>query len=295
MKCPFLQETRVRYCHVAGIRKMLMQTEASAEERCSTPAFLDCAVYRAHEPAVAASHRCPFLNESHVQFCAAAAIPKLVPYSESSLIRCGSSGYRYCDVYLAFARPSPRPEECVDGLAVPGNLRYTPNHMWIDVAEDGAWRIGIDALLAHALGDIEAITFVTESGLQRPSAVFTVSGMDLTITFPHLMPIAGCNTYLRADPTRVVTAPYTHGWLFRGDRPTRMLDGLISGEQAPRWLASELQRASEFAHEQIHHVAPGMPADGGTLDRGFLMHLRREDRVRFCNAFFSHWAGRSDQ
>lgn len=290
MNCPFLQEARVRYCHAAAIRKMLMQSAPAGEERCSSRAYLDCAVYKAHQTPDVPSEICPFLHESHVQYCAAAAVPKPVPYSESTVIRCGDSGYSYCDLYLAFARPRPKAGESVEGLELPAGLLYTPNHMWIDVAEDGTWRIGVDALLAHSLGDVDAVTFLTQGGTQRPSAVLTADGTDVQITFPYFVPIAGCNMYLRADPARLTAAPYTQGWLFRGDTPPERLEGLIPGAEAQQWMGSEVHRSAAFAHSQLDQTAPGMPADGGTPERGFLRHLRHEDRLRFISEFFSPWA-----
>jgi glycine cleavage system H lipoate-binding protein len=178
----------------------------------------------------------------------------------------------------------------VDGIDLPLRLHYTPNHMWIEVAEDGAWRIGIDALLAHSLGEVEAVTFLTQGGTHRPCVVLTAAGNDVQITFPHTVPISGCNVYLRADPSRLTAAPYTQGWLFRGDTPPDRLPGLISGEEANRWMGREVHRAAAFAHSQLEHVAPGMPADGGTPERGFLRLLPREDRLRFISEFFSPWA-----
>jgi glycine cleavage system H lipoate-binding protein len=291
MNCPFLQEARVRYCHAASIRKVLLQSAPAGEERCSSPAHKDCNVYKSRTRPDSESEICPFLHEAQVQYCAAAPVPKPVPYSESTLMRCGQSGYRYCELYLAFARPLRRSTaDSVEGIELPPRLSYTPNHMWIDVNEDGAWRVGVDAFLVHCFGVFDAVTFLTPSGTQRPAAVLSAAGIDLHITFPHVLPISACNVYLRADPSRVATAPYTHGWLFRGDNPPGMLHGLVSGEDANRWMADEVHRAAAFAHSQID---PHMPADGGTPEHSFLQLLDRELRLRFMEEFFSPWVTRS--
>jgi glycine cleavage system H lipoate-binding protein len=204
-------------------------------------------------------------------------------------MRCGQSGYRYCELYLAMARPLPRTADSVDGIELPLRLKYTPNHMWIDVTEDGEWRIGIDAFLAHCFGQFDSVTFITQGGTQRPSAVLSSGGTEVHITFPHVVPISGCNMYLRADPSRITASPYTHGWLFRGDTPPDKLSGLISGEEANQWMSGEVHRAAAFAHSQLD---PQMPADGGTPEHGFVKLLPREDRLRFIDDFFSPWATR---
>jgi len=234
------------------------------------------------------------LHESHVQYCGAGAVPHLVPFSEATLTRCGQSAFRYCDVYLQFARPagSGSGADDVDGIEFPAALRYTPNHLWIDVAEDGSWRIGVDGLLAHALGRVDAVSYLTKPGRIRPSAVLTAGGVDLHISFPHVVPLTMCNTWVRADPSRVTSAPYTGGWLFGGDQPPEKLDGLVTGPEASAWMRGEVQRASEFAHAQLE---PEMPADGGLLDRGFAGLLPREQRLRFLNEFFSPMAGWTDR
>ena len=287
MKCPFLQEAHVRYCHAAAIRKLLMQSAPAGDERCSSAAHTECGVYQARQAPAGPSTFCPFLHESHVQYCAASAVPRPVPYSESTLMRCGHAGYQYCDVYLAFQHRRPQPGECVDGIDLPLRLQYTANHMWLDIADDGTWRIGVDALLTHALGDVQHVTFLTQGGLQRPTIVLTAAGTDVHIAFPHVMPLAACNVYLRADPSRLSAAPYTHGWLFRGDTPPQRLDGLISGTEARRWMSGELDRVAAFAHTRLNEVAPGMPADGGTPESGFLQLLPHESRLRFIADFFT--------
>jgi glycine cleavage system H protein len=291
MNCPFLQEARVRFCHAASFRKMLLQSSPAAEERCSSADFPDCPVYRGHAGAWTRPEgdRCPYLHESMVQFCAATSAPRPVPWSESTLIRCGQSGFRFCEVYLSFAHPLPAPEDTAEGIDLPRNLRYTPNHMWIDVADDGSWRIGIDGLLAHALGHVNSIEFLTGPGTNRPAAVLTSGQTEVQIAFPAELPVAATNTYLRADPGRVADAPYTSGWLFRGDRcPAEApLPDLIPGDGAREWMLAELASVARFAHEAIPALNEGAMADGGMPERGFLNELPRPDRLRCVNTFFS--------
>ncbi|MDZ4797367.1 MAG: hypothetical protein SGI92_04350 [Bryobacteraceae bacterium] len=299
MNCPFLQEAHVRFCHAASFRKMLVQNVPAGAERCSSASYTECGVYRGQAGAAVvnqneAGERCPFLHESMVQMCSAASASKAVPWSESTLIRCGQSGYRFCDVYLSFAHPLPSPGEDADGIELPRDLRYSLNHMWLDIAEDGSWRVGVDALLAHAMGHLDSVEFLTGMGNVRPSAVLTAGQTELHASFPHELPVAACNNYVRADPSRVTEAPYTSGWLFRGDRLASVPAGLIPGDKAREWMLREMTRVTEFAHEQMPEIAAGTMADGGMPERGFVAHLPRSERLRFVNSFFSPWrSGRS--
>src|SRR5689334_611849 len=131
MNCPFLKETDVRYCQMAGVRKLIPAApDTLGAEKCTSPSFATCPVYRKQAVESAAVSRCPWLQESLMQYCGAAPVPKFVPYSESMLSRCGNGAYRYCEVYIDLAHPE-RDEEQVDGIRVPSWLQYTSNHLWL--------------------------------------------------------------------------------------------------------------------------------------------------------------------
>ena len=231
MNCPFLRDAHVRSCAAAPVRKLLMQTAPAAEERCSTPEYVRCPVYRDHLAAspVGNAEQCPFLHESGVQYCAAAALPVFVPSSETTVTACGAASFRYCDVYLQRAHQVSTGGPAVDGIPFPDHLRYTPNHMWIDLGEDGSWRIGVDGLFAHAIGSVDAVAYLTRPpGRTRPSAVISTRGADLHLTFPRVVPLAACNHHLHAYSDRIVSAPYGAGWLFGGNVPPDDIGQLLS-------------------------------------------------------------------
>lgn len=101
VRCPYLKDTTVKYCRVSAIKKMIVQTPQQAEqEKCSSEDYAACAVARQHGATSATESRCPFLEESHVHYCAAAAVTRFVPYSDASLSRCGGGGFRSCELYL---------------------------------------------------------------------------------------------------------------------------------------------------------------------------------------------------
>src|SRR4029077_7439598 len=122
-----------------------------AEEKCGSPAHTTCPVYRmqASQPA---ADSCPHLGESLMQYCGAAPVAKMVPYSESVLSRCGNSRYRYCELYLAMANPETHGAE-IESVAFHDGLQYSANHMWLDIDENGICHAGMDAFLSRALGE----------------------------------------------------------------------------------------------------------------------------------------------
>jgi glycine cleavage system H lipoate-binding protein len=293
MTCPFLKEAQVKYCRTSSIRKLIPLAQASrAEERCSSENYSECPVFRqqpdAHE--LAAFGTCPYLHESLMQYCSAASVTKLVPYSESLLSRCGNDTYRYCELYLQMAHPLP-PAETVDGLQMPEELGYSANHMWVDSHENGVCHAGIDAFLSRTLGEVERISFVWQKGYHRPSAVITAAGVDLEITLPFPLQLTNCNLYLRANPKRLTSEPYTGGWLFEGVPDAGTLDTLARGQKAQRWMDEEVKRINEFLQHLPGAHGP-IAADGGMFSAGLARYIEREQMLALFHEFFSPYASR---
>ncbi len=288
MTCPFLKEARVKYCETSSVRKLIPLAQAGrTEERCSSEHYSDCPVFQQHPDSttLAVFGSCPLLHESLMQYCGAASIAKYIPYSESLLSRCGNDSYRYCELYLQMAH-LPSPAETVDGVPMPENLAYSANHMWLDAGADGVCHVGIDAFLGRALGDVERISFVWQSGHHRPTAVVTSSGVDLEITLPFALRLTDCNLYLRANPARLTGEPYTRGWLFEGVPDAGSLDGLLRGEEAQRWMEREVRNVSEFL-QRLPGPLGRTAADGGMFCPGLARHLEREQTLALFNEFFS--------
>ena len=288
MTCPFLKETRVKYCQSAVIRKMIPVAQSNgADEKCSSGDYASCPVYQAQPPAMIERSACPCLRESLMQYCGAAPVAKFVPYSESLLSRCGSDSHRYCELYLSMAHPEKPPAEA-DVISTPEWLNYTANHLWLDVTEDGVCHAGIDAFLSRTLGKVDRISYVWTKGLHRPTAVLTVDGCDLQIMFPNEMMLANCNLYLRADPSRLTAEPYAGGWLFEGEPMPETARNLVAGPQAHEWIEREERRMNEFVHQQT--VPEPMAADGGMFIEGVARHLDRDRRQALFHEFFSPFA-----
>ena len=285
MTCPFLREAQVRYCQTTSLRKLIpIARDGRADEKCSSGRHVTCPVYGAQTERNSAEGPCPYLRESLMQYCAAAPVAKLVPYSESLLSRCGNDGFRYCELYLSMAHPSLRTEE-VDGIQMPRGLQYSANHMWLDLTEDGTCHAGIDAFLSRALGKVERVAYVWLKGEHRPAAVLTAGGADYEVVFPNPFLLTNCNLYLRADPARLTAEPYAAGWLFEGVPSADTTRNLLQGEPARQWMEQEHRRINQFLQQGQ------LAADGGTFASG-LATLLEGDRMRaLFHEFFSAYAG----
>ncbi|HLK67725.1 MAG TPA: hypothetical protein VKU19_30045 [Bryobacteraceae bacterium] len=290
MTCPFLKEAQVRYCQSSTVRKLIpLSPAAQSDEKCSAASHTSCPVYQSQPDEASAFGPCPYLRESLMQYCGAASVAKLVPYSESLLSRCGNDGYRYCELYLAMAHPG-RFAEIVEDVPLPEWLRYSANHMWLDVTDDGTCHAGIDAFLSRALGTIDRITYVWTSGTHRPTAVLTVAGTDLEVVFPNPFLITKCNLYLRANPAKLTAEPYTCGWLFEGVPAPETTDNLATGAEARRWMDEEQRRINQFLQDHQAGSPVVCACDGGLFAEGVARHLDRDRLLALSHEFFSPYA-----
>jgi glycine cleavage system H lipoate-binding protein len=295
MTCPFLKEAQVKYCQASPVRKLIPLAAAGrADEKCSSREYLACPVFRAQSMEPAAANHCPYLAESLMQYCSAAPVAKMIPYSESQLSRCGCDRFRYCELYLSMAHPAATAADDVDGIPLPAWLRYTANHMWLDIGEDGVCHVGIDAFLSRALGQAERISYVWQRGRHRGTAVVTVAGVDHEVVFPNPFLITNCNLYLRADPSRLISEPYTGGWLFEGEPAPETTANLLEGAAARQWMEQEQHRINEFLQQQPGSDGP-LAADGGLFAPCLSRYLDRDRMLALFHTFFSPYASRSSQ
>jgi glycine cleavage system H lipoate-binding protein len=297
MRCPFLREAQVKSCHASSFKKMILRsTDHPDMEKCSSPDYVNCAAAKQHHEEEPDGTRCPFLQESLVQYCSAAPVVKYVPYSESMLTRCGTDNHRYCESYLSLAQPEKHHDGNTDDISLPDHLSYSDNHMWLDVSEDGTCHVGVDALAARVFTPVESISFISHSGDQRPAAVLTIHGVDMQMVFPNRMAVTATNSSLRSNLGNLFRDPYYRGWLFEGraaDGKGTTRAGLRRDAEARKWMDREIRRMSEFIHS---HVTGALPAgerfamDGGIVHESILRQMNREEALRLYHEFFSPYA-----
>ncbi|MET7574213.1 glycine cleavage system protein GcvH [Streptomyces sp. NPDC005492] len=103
-------------------------------------------------------------------------------------------------------------------MSNPQQLRYSKEHEWLSVAEDGVSTVGITEFAANALGDVVYA--------QLPDVGSTVTAgescgeLESTKSVSDLYsPVAGEVTEINEDvvndPSLVNSAPFEGGWLFK--------------------------------------------------------------------------------
>ena len=116
MRCPFLHEAQVKFCQVAPSHKLIQHMpDPAVHEKCTSDDYVTCLAAKEHHADFLYQNRCPLLQESFMQYCAAAPVIRYLPYSEPLLSRCGNDTYHNCELYLSMADP----EACSKGNASP--------------------------------------------------------------------------------------------------------------------------------------------------------------------------------
>ena len=289
MTCPFLHEAQVKYCQTSSVRKLIPIAAAGrASDKCCSQQHVTCPVYRMQPAEPVLTGPCPYLGDSLMQYCGAAPVTRMVPYSESLLSRCGSDRFRYCELYLSMAHPRV-PSDEVDGIPLPEWLHYSVNPMWLDIGENDVCHAGIDAFLSRALGRADRISYVWQQGRHRATAVVTFNGVDHELIFPNPFLLTNCNLYLRADPSRLTSEPYTGGWLFEGVAAPETALNLFQGAAARHWMEREQLRINEFLQQQPGPDGP-LAADGGLFAAGLSRYLDPDQIRALFHTFFSPYA-----
>ena len=304
MHCPFLRKLNVKYCGLYGMKLIPLSAENAAAERCLSRSWHECSLVRETAAAAGGQDRCPNLCVEDVHYCDLAPVRTLVPCNKAAATRCGGDGHRYCDLYLAMAEPRSRssqagPADLGEGaVALPDDLSYTHNHLWVDDGDGHRVHVGVDAFFTGTLGDVEAVTFPARRSAARPSVSIRVGGLDLEMALPLALREIEPNAHLSVAPRTVSEDPYGRGWLFAGipvadpaaEAGTTDSSTFLRGPAARRWMRREQDRLDRFVHDCLDERRggeAGLSTDGGPAEGRLSELLDRRTLVRLHHDFFA--------
>jgi glycine cleavage system H protein len=100
----------------------------------------------------------------------------------------------------------------------PEQLKYTTEHEWVDLSDEGPARVGITSFAADALGDIVYVQLPPVGSEVRAGEA--CGELESTKSVNDLFaPVSGevveINDVVDADPSLVNSDPYGEGWLFK--------------------------------------------------------------------------------
>lgn len=109
---------------------------------------------------------------------------------------------------------------------IPTELRYSAEHQWVRLQEDGTAQIGITDTAQNALGDIvfielPAVGTTFAAGEQAALVESVKSASD--VYCPIAGEVVAVNGVLDGSPETVNESPYDAGWFFV-IRPTQVQD-----------------------------------------------------------------------
>jgi glycine cleavage system H protein len=100
-------------------------------------------------------------------------------------------------------------------MDVPDGLRYTAEHEWLAVGEDGTVRLGITDYAQDALGDVVFVQLPEVGLVVEPGAILAEVESTKSVAEVYA-PVAGrvvaVNGELAGRPELVNQSPYESGW-----------------------------------------------------------------------------------
>jgi len=165
-------------------------------------------------------------------------------------------------------RKIPAPVEPV--WDIPQGFYLFAGHSWSHPDSSVGVRVGVDALVAHALGAVEKVILpqlgqVVKAG--QPLFRLERQGCGLNIRSFVTGRVVALNTRLTSRPDSVGKDPYGSGWIC-AITPTQSdasLGNMRYGQNAANWLEREFHRFREFLSVQ---VSPDLAANATFADGG---------------------------
>lgn len=156
---------------------------------------------------------------------------------------------------------------------IPEAVFLAPNHTWLRMTTDGSVRVGIDDLVAQALGDVESV-WVPQPGTKvragDPLMKLTVRGRELTVQSPGAGVVESFNDRAISAPWLIVHDPYRTGWVVSvtPDDYEATISPLRMGSSAVAWLRNEMTRLVELVSNPAPDARALILADGAVPVRG---------------------------
>ena len=202
-------------------------------------------------------------------------------------------GFLLTDAILQRAgRRSPAPEE--PAWEIPKGFYLFEGHSWSHPDSSLGVRVGVDALVAHALGVVEKVILpklgqTVEAG--QPLFRLERQGRGLIVRSSTTGRVVALNMRLGKRPDSVAKDPYGSGWIC-AITPTQSNSGLVAmryGQQATIWLEREFYRFREFLSVQVSpELASDVTyADGGLPAIGALAEIPLRGWGAFEETFLS--------
>lgn len=128
-------------------------------------------------------------------------------------------------------------------MSTPDNLRYTKEHEWARLEEDGTVTVGITRHAQDALGDVVYVELPEVGDMLTAEGPFGVVESVKAVSdlyAPCDGEVVEVNSALEDEPDRINRSPYGEGWIVRIDpSDSSQLDGLMDAKAYEAFVAAE--------------------------------------------------------
>jgi glycine cleavage system H lipoate-binding protein/ABC-type phosphate transport system substrate-binding protein len=172
-----------------------------------------------------------------------------------------------------------------DSVSVPKGLFFDKTHTWAFMEKDGSVKLGIDDFLQHITGTLTQVKMKNPGDkIKKGDHLLTIiqKGKQLNIYAPVSGTIIEHNDQLLANSSKLNSAPYTDGWVYKIEPANwlRDLQFLFMSDIYNEWLKKEFSRLKDFlaisVKAQKVEYAQIILQDGGDLKDGVLADLGPE-------------------
>lgn len=101
---------------------------------------------------------------------------------------------------------------------IPEDLKYTQDHEWLRIEEDGSVTVGITDHAQEALGELVFVELPDDGqNCNKGDAIAVVESVKAAsdVYSPITGTVSDTNPDLADEPEKVNSSPYEGGWLFR--------------------------------------------------------------------------------
>ena len=174
----------------------------------------------------------------------------------------------------------------VSGVSVAEAYYYHPGHTWIRCEHGGRLRVGMDALVAHLFGALDAIELpALGSDLTRMAEAWRIhrKSRSAGVMSPVSGTVVALNPVIADHPEMPHHDPYQYGWLMlvESPHPKRSLKHLMIGKAAVDWMETETQGMMDLLGEDYAELA----ATGGRLVRDLVGRVTELDWDQLVRRF----------
>jgi glycine cleavage system H protein len=166
-----------------------------------------------------------------------------------------------------------------DGNALlPEDASLVSNHTWTRPGPGGNIIIGVDELLARALGAVEQVLLPEAGSVVTPATAdigLAANGCTLDIASPVHGRVVEVNQALLRNPALAKDDPYGAGWLMKirpASRHSRGISPYVVRRPA-EWLRAQQELMREFFLQAAAQTVPVLMQDGGEPVEGILQEF----------------------